>query len=223
MSDAFLQLDPLHRLVLAYAKPKDRDRFALLFAIDSRFADIIRATSEILIGQMKLTWWRDILTMPPEKRPVGEPLVEQMNKLQAHGTDLHPLMQLIEGWEMLLEDFPWDDRQFEQYAADRGAGFFGFCVENRENLSSEQRDLSKSWALWDLARHCSDPEMRRLAFEKSAEYLASVQDWSFDRNGRPYSILCKLVARDVENNELTPDLLTPAVARKIIWHGLTGL
>ncbi|MEP3723688.1 MAG: hypothetical protein ABJM59_05815, partial [Parasphingorhabdus sp.] len=69
MSDALQELEPLQRLIVAYAKPSDRSRFALLFALDSRFAEILRSTSEILIGQIRLTWWRDVLTKPATERP----------------------------------------------------------------------------------------------------------------------------------------------------------
>lgn len=222
MKDTLLQLDPFRRLVVAYAKRPDRLCYVLLFALDSRFAETIRSTSEILIGQMRLTWWRDILTKPIAERPTGEPLVALINKVEQSGTDLTPLLNLLEGWEYLLDDFPWNDRQFEQYATKRGGGLFSFVLGGGRALTDDQRKEAHAWALWDFARHCSDAEMRALAFEKCGNLIDGATPVHFDRSGRPLSILCKLVRSDVTKGSLTADLYRPRVASRIIWHGVTG-
>ncbi|MEH6756610.1 MAG: squalene/phytoene synthase family protein [Parasphingorhabdus sp.] len=222
MKDTLLQLDPFHRLVLAYAKGPDRPRYALLFALDSRFADIIRSTSEILIGQMRLTWWRDILTKPAKERPSGEPLVALISAAEQQGVDAAPLLSLLDGWEYLLDPFPWDDLQFDQYATKRGEGIFAFALGGQGALSDNQYQWSRAWALWDFARHCSDAKTRARAFEKCQIIGSSASPPHFDRNGRPLSIFCKLLKRDISNGSLTADLYRPRVAGKIIWHGLTG-
>jgi len=222
MNDTSLPLDPLHRLIIAYAKPADRPRHALVFALDSRFADVIRSTSETLIGQMRLTWWRDILTKPIAQRPVGEPLVALINETERQGTDLAPILYLLEGWEYLLDDFPWDDRQFDQYAMKRGEGVFAFALGGAKFLTGDQKIAAQAWALWDFARHCSDKDMRTQAFEKCSRMFQTVSPVHFDRSGRALSILCKLMQRDVTRGSLTADLYRARVASKIIWHGMTG-
>ncbi len=222
MKDALQELEPLQRLIAAYARSADRDRYALLFALDARFAEILRSTTEILIGQMRLTWWRDILTKPAAERPAGETLVEQINRFEQQGENLAPLLNLLDGWEVMLDDFPWDDRQFESYSAARGGGFFAFGMAEGARLSEGQAEQGRAWALWDFARHCSDAEMRRSAFDRCAETVASSPPARFDRSGRPLSILCKLMVRDVSKGELTADLYSPASAARIIWHGISG-
>ncbi len=222
MSDALKELEPLQRLIAAYAQSAVRDRYALLFALDARFADVVRSTSEILIGQMRLTWWRDILTKPVAERPVGEPLVAQINLLEAKGTSLAPLLALLDGWEVMLDDFPWDDRQFENYATARGCGFFEFGLAGTKSLTESHVEQGKAWALWDFARHCSDADMRQSAFDRCTEILISQPRAGFDRSGRPLSILCKLMARDVRKGQLAADLYSPASAARIIWHGIAG-
>lgn len=222
MSDPFLQLDPLQRLVLAYGKRPDRSLYALVFALDSRFAAVIRSTSETLIGQMRLTWWRDILTKAVAERPTGEPLVALINEAEEQGTDLSALLSLLEGWEYLLDDFPWVDRQFDQYAEKRGEGLFSFARCGRSPLTESQRNAARSWALWDFARHCSDDGMRAQAFEKCRNMIGGADSVDFDRSGRPLSIFCKLMQADVKKESLTADLYRPGIASKIIWHGVTG-
>ncbi|MEP2102348.1 MAG: squalene/phytoene synthase family protein [Parasphingorhabdus sp.] len=222
MNDALLQLDPLRRLVLAYAKRPDRARYALAFALDSRLAEVIRSTSETLIGQMRLTWWRDILTKAAAERPKGEPLVALINQAERQGTDLTPLLDLLEGWEFLLDDFPWDCRQFDQYAAKRGEGVFQFALRGNDNLTDDQKTVAQGWALWDFARHCSDPDMREQAFDKCQRLFERAPSVHFDSSGRPLSIFCKLAQSDATKGSLTADLYRPRVASKIIWHGVTG-
>ena len=222
MNHANPELDPLSRLILAYARTSERQRYALIFALDSRLADIIRSTSEQLIGQMRLTWWRDILTKPVDARPAGEPLVAVINIVEKQGADMSLLQMLVDGWELLLDDFPWDDRQFDQYARLRGEGFFRFAAGPETTLSNEQRNSGQFWALWDFARHCSDKEMRQFALSRCHRLLATSAPVKFDRNGRPLSILCKLAAQDVKKGELSADLYRPSVAGRIMWHGITG-
>lgn len=215
-------LNPLHRLILSYAKKNDRPKFELLFAFDSRLAEIIRSTSEPLIGQMRLTWWRDVLTKLPEDRPDSEPLVSALNKIDQKGSVESHFLTLIDGWEVMLEDFPWDDRQFETYAHRRGTGYF--CVTmNQSRLSDNDVNVAKIWALWDFALHCSDPEMRNNAFQRCMN-LSEDTEWpSFDRSGRPLSILCQLAKRDVKRGLLSDTMYKPATAVRILWHGITGL
>ncbi|MEO9633837.1 MAG: hypothetical protein ABJF89_15885 [Parasphingorhabdus sp.] len=220
MSDALQELEPLQRLIVAYAKPSDRSRFALLFALDSRFAEILRSTSEILIGQIRLTWWRDVLTKPATERPSGEPLIEQINLLEAKGESFAPLLTLLDGWEVLLDDFPWEDREFDNYAASRGGGLFETGLAR--SMTEAEAEQARAWALWDFARHCSDAAMRRSAFERCQKILQSQPKASFDRSGRPLSILCKLMARDARKGQLAADLYSPASAAQIMWHGIAG-
>jgi phytoene synthase len=222
MNDALNELGPLQRLIVAYAKPADRDHYALLFALDARFADIVRSTSEILIGQMRLTWWRDILTKPATERPVGEPLVGQINLLEEKGQSLAPLLALLDGWEVMLDDFPWDERQFENYAAARGCGFFDFGLAGVGSLTKGQAERAQAWALWDFARHCSDAKMRASAFDRCSAIVTTQRRVDFDRSGRPLSILCGLMVRDVKKGQLTADLYTPGSAARIVWHGIAG-
>ncbi|GAB5489432.1 MAG: hypothetical protein Pars2KO_30020 [Parasphingorhabdus sp.] len=215
-------LNPLYRLILSYAKAQDRPRIGFLFAFDLRLAEIIRSTSEPMIGQIRLAWWRDILNQPVQDRLEGEPLVSTFNILEREGLSNKNLQRIIDGWETMLEDFPWDDRQFDVYAENRGNGYFGFAL-NQLEISDEMASISKLWALWDFARHCSDPDMREQAIKLCRAISNELQAPNFDRNGRPLSILCKLAMRDVKSEQLSETLYRPSTAAKIIWHGVSGL
>lgn len=51
--------DPDRRLAALFAAPEHRDQLLALYAFNHEIAAIAEATSESLIGEMKLTWWRD--------------------------------------------------------------------------------------------------------------------------------------------------------------------
>lgn len=54
--------DPDRRLAALFATPQQRDGLFALYAFNHEIARIAESTSEGLIGEMKLTWWRDAVT-----------------------------------------------------------------------------------------------------------------------------------------------------------------
>lgn len=221
MTDDAITLLPYQQLSLAYAKAKNRRRYRFLFAFDNRLAEIIRSTTEPLIAQMRLAWWRDILKVAPDSRPQGEPLIALLNKIAITPYDVMALEQLLDGWEAVIQDFPWDKSQFEIYSKARGQAFFLFGL-SEEKLSSSQSLVAQAWALWDFARHCSNATTRAAAFQRCSHILNSQGRVKLDRSGRPLSILYYLMAYDVRKTELSSDLHTPLNALRIMWHGMTG-
>ena len=62
LSDILQQADPDRRLAALFASPEASARLFALYAFNHEIARIADATSESLIGEMKLTWWRDAIT-----------------------------------------------------------------------------------------------------------------------------------------------------------------
>ncbi len=110
-----------------------------------------------------------------------------INEAEQQGVDIGPLQDVLDGWELLLDEFPWDEGQFDHYAAKRGEGIFGFARGVAGELTDSQRQLAQAWALWDFARHCSDTNMRERAFEKCRAIYRQAESVRFDRSGRPLS------------------------------------
>ena len=54
--------DPDRRLAALFAPAQLRDQLMALYAFNHEVARIAEATSESLIGEMKLTWWRDAVS-----------------------------------------------------------------------------------------------------------------------------------------------------------------
>src|SRR3546814_17336884 len=74
--DAETREDPELALAICYAPRKARAALAALFALDATLADVLRTTTEPMLGQMRLTWWHDALTRleaaPPPDDRTGE-------------------------------------------------------------------------------------------------------------------------------------------------------
>src|SRR3546814_7046937 len=64
--DAETREDPELALAICYAPRKARAALAALFALDATLADVLRTTTEPMLGQMRLTWWHDALTRSEE-------------------------------------------------------------------------------------------------------------------------------------------------------------
>ena len=54
-------LSPDKRLAFAHLQGRRRPAVEALFALDAAMADVLRSTSEPMIGQIRLAWWRERL------------------------------------------------------------------------------------------------------------------------------------------------------------------
>ncbi len=81
-SDLVRQYDYDRFLTSLFAPEGMRDRLHTLYAFNTEIARIRETVSEPLIGQMRLQWWRDVLTAvaqgerPQKGHPVAEPLAD---------------------------------------------------------------------------------------------------------------------------------------------------
>ena len=63
-------------LALAYTPRDRREAMRVAFELDRRLARIVAATTEPMLGQMRLAWWRDILAKPVDERPRGDVVLD---------------------------------------------------------------------------------------------------------------------------------------------------
>jgi phytoene synthase len=95
-------LDPRHppaRLALAYSTAADRPLWSSYFALEARLAETGRRTSQPMMTQLRLAWWRDRLSTPASDWPQGEPLLAA---LVPWDRERGALVALVDGWEALL-------------------------------------------------------------------------------------------------------------------------
>lgn len=199
MENLALDLLPPARLAIAYAPRSLRNSFALLLRFDARIALVVGESSEPLIGQMKLAWWREAIAMDPGARPKGEPFLAQLSKQGDFMLD-QALQSLLIAWEEILCDETWSTETLESFARERGTAVFSTYA----GWVGSQHDivpLGASWAIGDL-------QLRTGRLATALPQLAKGTNPA-DRRLRPLTILA-LSVRDVSGPRL-------------LWHALTGL
>ncbi len=197
MDDAYADLSPPVRLAIAYAPKRFRTAFSVLLRFDARFAEIVANTSEPLIGQIKLAWWRDAMAAGTHLRPKGEPMLSAL-----FGFD-QPILTgaavaLVDAWEILVAEQHWSASAVQDFAQKRGRALLGAYSQlcDRADLPA---DIMVQWAIEDLRGRFGN---RVPEFAKQDEVLPNA------RSVRTLTILA-LSVRQVSGPRL-------------IWHALTG-
>ena len=209
------QLDPAVLLALSYAV-SGRNAAAALLALDQRLAAILRRTNDPLIGQMRLTWWREALERldraPAPAEPVLSALAAEVLPADVRGADL---ARIVDGWEALIEE-PFDTAAIERHA-ERGSVLFS-AIGRVIGATGDPVGLAgEGWALADLALHVSDAATRDAAASAARTRLerALLHGWS--RRGRMLGGLTHLAQLDLAGR-------THSARRvwRLLAHRLTG-
>lgn len=145
-------------LALAYTPVALRQRLAAALALDRRLAQIVSKTTEPMLGQMRLAWWRDILNAPKSDRPSGDAVLDALS-VQWEGRE-EALVQLVNGWEMLVAEEEMTRDVIESFGSSRGAPFAALDDFGDEAVIEQARSAGACWALADAASHISDADER---------------------------------------------------------------
>ncbi len=205
-------LDPPKRLALAYLKGDIRRLLAFLLTFDARLSKIVLRGGEAVIGQMRMAWWRDVLTKPAAKRPQGEPLIAELSVLekQFEGNDLAAsLLSVVDAWDLLLAHEDWSDEICRQHAELRAKGIF--CpVGQALNLADIKtvQDYGTRWALFDLSAK-SDANL-------AASLTGSATLPRLPRKARALSLLTMAARQQYLGGNWQSGI-------RLMAHGLTGL
>lgn len=216
--------DPERTLALSYAR-SHRAAAEALFALDDALADVVRTTSDPMVGQLRLTWWHEALgrldTAPPPAERVLQALARSVLPLGVTGTMLAPM---IEGWEELVAPDPIGDDMLVRYAHRRGATLFSALARVLGVTADDPAGVAgEGWALVDLAWNVRsrDDAVSALALARPRLGAATAARWS--RAGRPLGALAHLARLDLR---LAPDgtrrLGAPMRIARMLRHRLTG-
>ena len=191
------------RLVLRHAPASARDALATLFALDERLGGIVRATREPLVGQMRLTWWRDALTALDRDQPApAEPVLIDVHRLLLPlGVTGESLAPMTEGWMAILHDDYATDGSVAEYATLRGATLFAAAAQV---LGAKHRpvldEAGRGWALFDLAANISSPNVAVIVRKDADVALSSAFATKWNRDLRVVGLLALLVRLDAADD-----------------------
>ncbi len=165
-ADIVARGDP-DRFAAAMAAPVDARR--VLFPIYAFNVEVARApwvTSEPMIGEMRLQWWRDVLEEIGQGRPVRRhevtmPLAEVLDSEGAATLD-----RLVQArrWDLYRDPFE-DEAHFDRYLGATGAGLMWVaaraCASTRVEQSEDMvRDFGHATAFVRFLQAVPDLESR---------------------------------------------------------------
>ncbi len=186
--------DPDRAFALDHVPTRQRARVAALWALDELLGQLVASTTQPVLGQMRLLWWREALQAGTRSHPV----LSAMTSLKSAGIDAQALGIVIDGWEELLEPLPLDDDQLARYAAFRGAQLFELSARLLLEACPEQSGAA--WALADFGVRCSEPGTAARALKMARDRLSAAD---LKKTPRPLRILVRLARADIAAGQRT--------------------
>jgi 15-cis-phytoene synthase len=146
--------DPDRTVALHYVPAARREAVSALWALDAALGQLVRTTSDPMVGQLRLTWWHERLAALDTGERLAEPVLEGLARhVLHHDVSGAAMAGLIDGWEVLLDSPPLDRDALAHFARERGGRLFALTAIL---IGSEvQADAGARWALVDLACHAS--------------------------------------------------------------------
>lgn len=155
-------LRPEAMLALAYTRAPQRDMLRIFLELDARLARLVAGTSEPMLGQMRLAWWRETLAKPAEGRPRGDTLLDAIGE-HWRGSEA-ALVELVNGWERLLAEPPLGEEDALLFTKGREAALL--AVYGEQPIAGEGGSgfsaAARRWSFADLAAKVTLDEERQL-------------------------------------------------------------
>lgn len=185
--------------------------------------DVVRTTSEPLLGPIRLAWWRERLEeLEQGGAAPAEPRLQAVrDELLGRGIAARDLAALEGGWLRLFDPFPWGVGTSEAIWF-RGRRLFALGGQVVGHAGEELESGGGLWALVDAARHCSDPASRTMLIEQARTFAKALQGARFPSPARPLSMLAALAARDSVRGEPFEREGAPARVALMLRHRLSG-
>lgn len=154
-------LPAIARLALVYAPASARRQTLALLALDARMATLIRRSSEPMLAQLRLAWWREAIAQDPARWPVGEPVLAS---LRTWGDRTGAASSLVDGWEALTAAPPLGRDQLSKFVEGRAGGAAALALALQCPSEAEAaRELGRIWAVEDIAMRLAREDERGAA------------------------------------------------------------
>ncbi|MDG2532828.1 hypothetical protein P6144_04155 [Sphingomonas sp. HITSZ_GF] len=212
--------DPERNLILAYAPAQGRAGLAALLALDDALAKLLRTTREPALGQMRLAWWREALEKLDHAPAPAEPVLKGLEaEVLRHGVTGASLVQIVHGWEVMVEEEELNPEAMRRFGEGRGQLFAAAGVL----LGSTGDPLAaagQGWALADLAGNLEADAERAMARDLASPLLGVALAARWSRGGRALGALAHLARLDLSDDAKSAG--APSRVGRLLWHRLTG-
>lgn len=184
-------LSPEAGLALAWSPAKVRGRLTTAFQLDRRLARIVARTSEPVLGQMRLAWWREALGKPVAERPRGDAVLDAIGRDWAGREAV--LVAMVDAWEVLVTSEAIGYEEAKAFGMGRGEFFAAFAAQDEAAAHDRLAAAGYRWALADAASAISDSGEREVLISVglARAHLAR----SFPRGLRGFAVLDALALR----------------------------
>lgn len=195
--DAAETFAPALAMALAWQPAETRASLEALFAFDAHLGRLVSKASEPLLGQMRLTWWRERLAEPVTSRPAGDPVLAELAR-HWQGSEA-AIIGLVDGWEELLSAEALPAANIAHFALGRGRALAEFATRVGEGPYRDGAERAgRRWALADFAWHTRDAAERNAALEAARAIPVSGR---LPRTLRGVAVLSALADRAIEREE----------------------
>ena len=145
-------------LALAYTAAELRDQLGTYFALDRRLGQIVAKTTEPMLGQMRLAWWRDVLAKTVAQRPSGDEVLDAVSSYWVGNETA--LIGLVDGWEIMLAEPPLRRGQAKSFAHGRAQPLAAMAGADHSDAWQRAHAAGVRWALADAVVHLPEGEER---------------------------------------------------------------
>ena len=183
-------LPPELDLALAWTPLRVRAALTTALQLDRRLARIVARTTEPMLGQMRLAWWRDALGKPAADRPRGDAVLDAVATHWA-GRET-ALIAMVDGWEVLINAETLGPAEIAAFGAQRGAFFGALHDDATPEVKHRVAAAALRWALADAVTAVSDAGERAQMIETA---LAGVGAGRLPKPLRGLAVLDALAMR----------------------------
>ncbi|MFV0622408.1 squalene/phytoene synthase family protein [Sphingomonas sp. ac-8] len=223
MSD--VSTNPEIGVLLSYAPAEQRDAFGTALALDRMLAEVLRSTSEPVLGQIRLRWWYDALLALEDAPAPAVPLLADFERTFA-GSAVRPaaLAPMVDGWSLLIEEEAFDTAKLEEQGRLRGGTLFEVAGQLFGATASDPLIAAGTgWALADLARHVRDPALAQSAAERARVLLDQALSVRWSGRVRALGAAAHLARLDLAVPlDVPPPIGAPHRVARLLWHRLSG-
>ncbi len=206
-------------LATLYAAPAARAGLFALHALDLELAEVARTTTEPMLGQIRLAWWREQLQAldagARPAQPVLAALAEHLLPAGIAGASLEPLE---DAWLALLDDDVAAHAQARGRLFETAAALL--CPGADATLVERAARIGGGWAIVDVARQGGAVGDELL--DRAGAWLAPAP---LPPAARSLAGLAALARRDLaslQRGRLPGPRGTPGRQARLAWSILTG-
>lgn len=212
--------DPERALALSYAAPAKRAALSALLGLDDALASVMRTTTEPAVTQIRLAWWREQVGGLNPSSAMAMPALDSLARhVVADGINARRLVDIVEGWEILVEAERMDEAALAAFAKKRGGELFAIGGELLGGSVPE--GAGKGWALADLARHLEADDEAEIAQRMATQQLSSQIRWP--RETRALGALEAIAMMNLAvGRDRQPVIASPRRVARLAWMRLTG-